>query len=185
MAKAILMYTSELWPPMRPASIENPIDAYRMNRYGCFLEVLMTLGAFTLLQAAASALFKGPEIEADEMVHFKHDRHLEQSQDTISAAVCGTQEYLCGESDVVLQQAYDALQSGNCSLDASEMLPKILSLQIVFRITGIPQFCNAQLHIGLSRWVQHALWRPLTCAAICYTELMATSQFSGILLFLL
>ena len=44
-------------------------------------------------------------------------RNLQQSMGSIKNAVCGEMEYFCGDSDVILDQAYMATQLFNCSLD--------------------------------------------------------------------
>ena len=38
-------------------------------------------------------------------------------QQDASSSLCGAAEYLCGDSDIVLDQAYTASQSANCTLD--------------------------------------------------------------------
>ena len=51
-------------------------------------------------------------------------RNLQQSIGSINNAVCGEMEYFCGDSDVILDQAYTATQLSNCSLDAGSLKNK-------------------------------------------------------------
>ena len=57
---------------------------------------------------------------ANDMTSLSYSRRLQQSMDTINGAICGDMEYFCGDADVFLDQAYDASQGSNCSLDTGD-----------------------------------------------------------------
>lgn len=78
--------------------------------------LLLTL---TVLLTRPFTLATANLIESNlEMLPVRGMRHLQQSVESINTAVCGETEYYCGDADVVLDQAYIALQTPNCSLDS-------------------------------------------------------------------
>jgi hypothetical protein len=79
-----------------------------------------------LLTLATKALAVGTwstQYSEDELV--RQGSRLLLQQDATSA-LCGASEYLCGGSDVVIDQAYTASQSSNCTLDTGTPIPSPL-----------------------------------------------------------